>query len=173
MEETLFETERMKIRRFTMDDRDLAGVFLKDPEVMYAWEHGFSDDEVSEWLRKNLSRYAERGYGWLCADDKRTGENVGAMGLLYNESINGAAGWELGYIVNKKFWGKGYAAEGAAGCIKHAFEVIGAEKVFSQMRVNNQSSRAVAEKIGMKHIGTYDREYMGKTMPHHVYLEER
>lgn len=172
MENVLIETERMTIRRFTMEDFGTASVFLKDPEVMYAWEHGFSDEEVTEWLEKNMARYQKHGYGWLRADDKQTGENVGTLGIIYNEDINGEAGWELGYIINKSFWGKGYAAEGAAACAKYILEEIGAPKVFSQMRVTNEGSRAVAEKIGMKHIGTYDRFYCGKTMPHHIYAEE-
>ncbi len=173
MEQAVFETPRMEISRFTMEDQDLVSVFLKDPEVMYAWEHGFSDDEVREWLEKNIARYEKHGYGWMRADDKQTGENVGAVGLIYTENINGEDGWELAYILNKRFWGKGYAAEGAAACVQHALDVIGAKKVFCQMRVTNDSSRAVAEKIGMKFAGTYDRAYDGKVMPHHIYVEER
>lgn len=173
MEQFLFETERMAFRRFTPEDRGEISVFLKDPEVMYAWEHGFSEEEVTDWMERNSARYDRYGYGWLYAEDKETGENVGAIGLIYTENINGEDGWELGYILNKSFWGKGYAAEGARGCIGHAFRVIGADRVFSQMRTSNESSRAVAEKIGMEYVATYDRFYHGKIMPHHVYAAER
>ncbi|MBC5648418.1 GNAT family N-acetyltransferase [Christensenella tenuis] len=172
-EAILFETERMAFRRFTMEDRETVNVFLRDPEVMYAWEHGFSEDEVTEWLEKNLGRYAQYGYSWLCADDRKTGENIGAIGLIYNEDINGEACWEIGYIVNKKFWGMGYAAEGARGCVRHAFDVIGTGRVISQMRTNNASSRAVAQKIGMKYVATYDRIHHGKKEPHDIYVIEK
>lgn len=170
MQKILFETQRMNFRAFTMDDRKLVNVFLQDPEVMYAWEHGFSDEEVIEWLEKNIERYQKDGYGWLCAEEKSTGKNIGAIGLIYTQNINGVDGWEIAYIVNKEFWGKGYATEGAQGCIAHAFDVIGADQVFSQMRINNDSSRAVAEKIGMEYVATYDRLYRGAQMPHHVYV---
>lgn len=173
MEQVLFETERMEFRRFTMEDKKIVDVFLKDAEVMYAWEHGFSDKEVNEWLEKCIARYEGQGYSWLRADDKQTGRNIGAIGLIYNEDINGTAGWELAYILNKEFWGKGYAVEGAKGAMEHAFTKIGAREVYCQMRTNNESSRAVAERIGMKQIGTYDRFYRGETMPHHIYVEER
>ena len=173
MEPILFETERMTFRRFTPDDREAVSVFLMDPEVMYAWEHGFSEEEVTGWMERNSTRYDRYGYGWLYAEDKETSGNIGAIGLLYTGDIAGEDGWELGYIVNKRFWGKGYAAEGARGCIEHAFRAIGTDRVFSQMRTSNAASRAVAARIGMDYVTTYDRLYHGETLPYHVYVMKK
>ena len=172
-EAILFETERMTFRRFTEQDRAAAEVFLKDPEVMYAWEHGFSDAEVTDWFARNAERYARYGCSWLCAEEKETGETVGAIGLIFNGDIGGMAMWEIGYILNKRFWGKGYAAEGALGCADYAFRVIGTDKVAAQMRTDNAASRAVAQRLGMRYAGTYDRFYCGKNTPYDIYILEK
>ena len=76
------------------------------------------------------------GYGWLYAEDKETGGNIGAIGLLYTRDMAGEDGWELGYIVNKRFWAKGYAAEGA-GVYRARVPRHRDRPVFSQMRTSN------------------------------------
>ena len=40
------ESQRLGLRPMTEDDFDSLCVFLQDAEVMAAWEHAFSDDEV-------------------------------------------------------------------------------------------------------------------------------
>ena len=46
----IFETERLFARKLTREDFQGLCRILQDPEVMYAYEHAFSDGEVTEWL---------------------------------------------------------------------------------------------------------------------------
>ena len=46
----IFETERLFARKLTKDDFGSLCRILQDPEVMYAYEHAFSDAEVNSWL---------------------------------------------------------------------------------------------------------------------------
>ena len=57
----------------------------KRQEVMYAYEHAFSDEEVQEWLDRQLGRYEEYGFGLWAVILKETGEMIGQCGicLLY------------------------------------------------------------------------------------------
>ena len=50
----ILETERLIIRKLSQNDFDDLAIMLKDVDVMYAWEHGFSDEEVQEWLNKEI-----------------------------------------------------------------------------------------------------------------------
>ena len=59
----ILETERLVLREMAPDDYDSLCVILQDPKVMYAYEHAFSDKEVSEWLERQLIRYAKDGCG--------------------------------------------------------------------------------------------------------------
>ena len=51
----ILETERLYLRKMTYDDLDSLRAILCDPEVMYAYEHAFDDDEVNEWLENSLN----------------------------------------------------------------------------------------------------------------------
>lgn len=164
----MIESERLTLRKLTAKDKQVISVFLQDPEVMAAWEHGFSDREVQKWLDTNLRRYREKGCGFLLVSRRDTGEAIGVAGPVWNE-INGTERWEIGYIFNKRFWGKGYAREAARASAEYAFRVLQTDCIAIQMRVNNLASIRVAEALGAERIETYGRRYRGTDMPHYIY----
>ena len=52
MDGYVFQTARLTLREMEREDfQDLAEMLL-DPEVMYAYEHAFSEREVWEWLER-------------------------------------------------------------------------------------------------------------------------
>lgn len=165
--EYIVESERLGLRKLTEADFDVICVFLKDPEVMYAWGHGFSDEEVRKWLGKNLKRYDKDGYGFFLAIEKQTGDPVGVIGIIHNE-INGRQRWEIGYIIDKRHWRRGFAREGSKACLKHAFSTMGLEEMVFQMRTDNIPSQKVAQSLGAQREGEYIRHYWGEDMPHYI-----
>lgn len=48
-----------------MSDINALRDILQDKEVMYAYEHGFSDEEVMQWYEKQQDRYKNDGVGLL------------------------------------------------------------------------------------------------------------
>lgn len=164
----IIETQRIGLRRLEDGDFKALSPILGDPEVMYAWEHGFSENEVREWIGKNKKRYDRDGFSYFAAIDKVTGRLIGAIGPLMEE-IDGE--WKPGvaYIVGKEFWGQGYAPEGAAACIQYLFTRLGAEKVIASIRPDNAASLRVADKLGMLLEGQHVKLVNGKEMPHFIY----
>ena len=63
----------------------------------------------------------------------------------------------------------GYATEGARASLAYAFERLGAERVIAEIRPENEASRHVAERLGMKTAGSFIKHYRGKEMPHLIY----
>ena len=59
----IFETQRLIVREWQSEDEVELKKFLQDENVMYAYEHAFSDEEVANWLKWNLQSYQEYGYG--------------------------------------------------------------------------------------------------------------
>lgn len=45
-------------------------ILLGDPEIMYAWEHGFTKIESQAWLNENLRRYSSDGYSYWAVRKK-------------------------------------------------------------------------------------------------------
>ena len=59
----ILETDRLILREMTENDFDALCNILQDAEVMYAYEHAFSDEEVHDWLDRQLNRYKQYGFG--------------------------------------------------------------------------------------------------------------
>lgn len=166
------ESERLIFRQITEEDfSELCGM-LQDPEVMYAWEHAFSDGEVQEWIKKRMAGYRERGYDYFLAVDKETGKAVGQIGLL-DECVGEQHIAGIGYILKKEFQHKGYAAEGARAMADYGFRVLGKARIIATIRPENLSSRKVAERTGMRETGVFVKHYNGKEMPHLIYSMEK
>ena len=110
------ETERLFLRRFTMDDADLLFALDNDAEVMRYVNGGIPvprEEIVHDFLPAFLSYY-ERfdGYGFWAAIDKTTGRFLGWFHFRPGEGA-GPLEPELGYRLHRFAWNQGYATEGA------------------------------------------------------------
>lgn len=61
---------------------------------------------------------------------------------------------EIGYILHKDYWGRGYATELAKRLVRYGFETLGLHRVFARCDVRNVRSCHVLEKAGMHYEGT-------------------
>ncbi len=168
MTRRIVETERLYLREMTPSDLPALCSMLQDIEVMYAWEHAFSDEEVSAWIDRNRARYREYGCGYWLAVDKISGRVVGQAGLI-PEEIEGRRHLGIGWMLAREHWHRGYAVEAAKACLEYAFRVRGEERIVADIRPQNGASIRVAESLGMLTLGEYDKVVGGKIMPHRLY----
>ena len=168
----MLESERLIFRKITQDDFDELAVMLRDPEVMTAWEHTFSNEQIQKWIDNQILRYKEHIVGYFAAIRTDTGEFIGQMGLMWSD-FDELRALEIGYMLKREFWGTGYAKEGAAALAEYAFNQIGVNKVYCSIRPENKRSVRVAEQIGMKAEGSFIKQYNDKDMEHIIYSLER
>lgn len=161
----LLETERLLLRKFDKDDLPALHTIMEKPEVMYAWEHGFTKNDIRKWLNRQLTRYHKDGFGYFAVILKENGYLIGQVGLLKSE-IDGKEVIELGYIFNNDYWHQGYCMEAANACIRHAFSMLNADALYCSIRPENLPSVRVAEKLGMVKVGEHAVIYREKEMPH-------
>ena len=164
----VLETDRLWLRKMVQADFGDLCKILQDAAVMYAYEGAFSDEEVQAWLDNQLRRYREEGMGLWAVILKENREMIGQCGLTMQE-IPGRRVPEVGYLFQKAYWHQGYATEAAKACKAYAFEVLGAEEVFSIIRDNNLASQNVALRNGMTRGGTFVKHYRGVEMPHYIF----
>lgn len=168
----IFETERLILREMVQSDfQDLAEI-LQNPNVMYAYEHNFSESDVQAWLDRQIQRYKKYGFGLWAVILKDTNEIIGQAGLTIQPYKNTKV-LEIGYLLKEIFWHCGYAKEAASGCKNYAFEQLNRDKVHSIIKADNFASVKVAESIGMRKEDEFIAQYYHGDMPHFLYTIHR
>ena len=145
---TILETDRLRLREMVPADLDFVAIMLADPEVTRYYERRFTRDESAAWLNRQLERYAADGHGLWLVVERGTGSPVGQIGLAMQE-VEGARRPEIGWLLHRPFWGKGYATEAGVATRDAAFTRWGYREVISLIRPINHPSRRVAERVGL------------------------
>ena len=159
--ELFVETERLLLRRFTIDDVDAVLALDSDPLVRTFVEDGQAVDRdgvantVGHWLG-----YYERSeiFGFWAAIEQDTGSFLGWFHFRPREGSPGDEP-ELGYRLVSSAWGKGYASEGARALIDKGFASPLVGRVVAETMAVHTASRRVMEKCGMRHVRSYPSDW--------------
>jgi RimJ/RimL family protein N-acetyltransferase len=140
-------TERLVLRALRAEDLDPFAAIVSDPEVMRFLDDGEPLTRQTCWrgMALFLGHWHLRGYGWWGVEERATGRFLGRVGL-YNPE--GWPGIELGWLLARSSWGKGYATEAGRAALEWGFTVVGADEIISIIRPQNSRSIRVAEKLG-------------------------
>lgn len=168
MQEAIIETPRLRMRPLTQGDLSDLAEILQDPRVMVAYEGPFADADVQAWLTRQLERYEHDGIGLWALIAKETGAFIGQCGLTWQDTGD-ARVLEVGYLLKHRYWHQGYATEAAITCRRYAFDILGADAVYSIIRDTNEASIRVAQRNGMRPAGQIIKQYRGAVMPHILY----
>jgi RimJ/RimL family protein N-acetyltransferase len=144
----VLETARLTFREMGLGDREFVGSMLADPEVMRFYPEELRRAGPEPWIERQLGRYRRDGHGLWLVLEKANGEPVGMVGLSMQD-VNGVLEPEVGYLIHRPFWRRGFATEAALAVRDHAFTVLDKPRVVSLIRPQNTPSRGVAEKLGM------------------------
>ncbi len=159
------ETERLMLREYRRDDFVLFAEHLAHPESSAFLG---SADRATAWrfFASHAGLWLLHGAGWWAVEDKRTGELVGNVGAFFREQ---STVMELVWNTYRAYWGKGIANEAAAVVLNYAFGVRREPKVRALIDTGNESSRRVAERLGMAY--EMQTELNGKAI--NAYMLER
>ncbi|GAB3925487.1 GNAT family N-acetyltransferase [Kribbella albertanoniae] len=153
------ETERLELRRFTDEDVGLLAELDSDLEVMrfLTGEVTPREEIVREVLPGMLRVYDEHpGLGTFAAEVKDGGAFVGWFGL---QPTAEAGTVDVGYRLNRKAWGKGYATEGTRMLIDYAFAELGMDRVVADTMAVNHRSRAVMRRSGLRFTRLFHEQF--------------
>lgn len=144
----IMETERLILREMEPSDLSALCAILRDEQTMYAYEGAFGQEEAQAWLDKQLNNYRRDSFGLWAVVLKGSGKMIGQCGLTH-QMADGRELLEIGYLFNRLYWSRGYAAEAARACRGYAFDRLGVAEVFSIIRDSNLASMNVAIRSGM------------------------
>lgn len=160
--DVLLETERLILRRFTVDDAELLHELDNDPVVMRYVNGGVPvsrEEIVNETLPAFLSYYERfEGYGFWAAIEKESGRFLGWFHFRPGTDA-GPLEPELGYRLHQVAWNRGFATEGSRALIKMGFVELGCERVTAECMALNVASRRVMEKAGLHYVRTFHADW--------------
>ena len=146
------ETGRLLLRGWRDGDLEPYARMCADPEVMRFIGNGatLTREGSGEQISRFLRHWEERGFGLWALEEKESGAFVGFAGLAYREDwAEGGRKTEVGWRLDRAFWGRGLATEAAEASVAYGLEHIGLERIISIIQPENTASRRVAEKAGL------------------------
>lgn len=148
------KTTRLIIREVSEEDFPYLLAIYTCRENMEFISSGKFDWTMEE-LKQKYNRMNEdyrKGYGIFVAEKEDDHTIIGEAGLF--NTFDDPATLELGYIVDRNYWRKGFGHEISEALIKYAFDQLGIEKVVARMYADNLGSVSLSEKVGMKQTET-------------------
>lgn len=144
-----FRTERLLLRRWTIDDRAPFAEMNADPEVMAFFPRPLKLAESDAFVDRIEEGFRNNGFGlWVVEID---GGFAGYTGLNRTSFVTPMGPHvEIGWRLARWAWGNGYASEAARHVLDVAFQEYGLSEVFSFTTRANIRSEAVMQRIGME-----------------------
>ncbi len=151
---TPIKTERLTLRQWREEDFQPFYDINSDKTTMQYFPMLLSRAESDEIAEKCHALIAQRGWGFWAVSLKESDDFMGFVGLhIPSIKLPFSPCVEIGWRLNKHYWGKGYATEAALASLGFAFEELKLDEVVSFTAVVNAPSRAVMERIGMINTG--------------------
>lgn len=145
----LIETERLLLRKITLDDKEDLFKLHSHPDVqIYTGEPVVeSIEEMEQAIRTRADDYEKYGYGRWATFLKDGMQFVGWAGLAYLPEFDEI---DLGYRFLPEYWGLGIATEASRAILTYGFDSLNIRKIIAIALKENKASIRVMEKVGME-----------------------
>ena len=148
-------TERLRLRKANISDAEaIFRQYAQDPEVTkyVSWRAHKDLDETREYMRMcRLAWDIGKAFHWII-ERKEDKQVIGMMIARVNDKK-----WELGYVLTRLHWGKGYMTEALRGLVDWALKQQHIYRIWAVSDVDNIASARVMEKAGMQREGILRR----------------
>ena len=152
----VFDTERLNIRRYTSDDLHHFFKLNGDADIMRFIRPAQTLQQSKEFLHRIISDYENwPGMGRWAMFSKSDQQFIGSFAII---PIENSHRFQLGYALVKNDWGKGYASESVKGGIQYAFERLGLKEIAGITFPENLPSQKVLLKNGFVFDSTFAEE---------------
>jgi RimJ/RimL family protein N-acetyltransferase len=148
------ETARLRLRPWRDSDIETYASMCADAETMRHMGSGATFSRGDAWrnMAMFVGHWQLRGFGMWAVEERDTDRFVGRVGL---HQPDGWPGLEVGWMLDRSTWGRGYATEAGRASLDHAWKVLGARHVVSLIMPGNAASIRVAERLGEQVEGTF------------------
>jgi RimJ/RimL family protein N-acetyltransferase len=150
------ETERLRIRKLSLDDTDFVVELLNEPSFLrYIGDRNVRDrTSACRYLEAGpFASYARFGFGLMCVELKPAAAaesaevSIGICGLLKRDTLEDV---DVGFAFLPRYWGQGYAFEAATAVLAQGREVFGLRRIVAITSLDNEASIRLLERLGFR-----------------------
>ncbi len=146
-------TTRLVLRPLVESDSTAMHAVFSDDQTMRYWSspphdsleetHAYvvGNAEQDRWLSWALTETGGEALGWVVLGEHRDGVR------------------ELGYILRRDCWGRGYAGEAVAAVVDHGFRSLRLRRIFADCDPDNLGSIRILENLGFQQEGHLRAEW--------------
>ena len=155
-------TPRLILRRIKRTDIDDIFDYAHNPETskFLLWYPHETKGDTRFYFHNVDKRYKAAEFFDWAIEEKNSCRMIGTCGFTAIHEIDRKA--EVGYVINPRYMGNGYATEAVMRVLEFAFFDLGLERVEARYIIGNDKSRRVMEKCFMKYEGTQRHSVMAK-----------
>lgn len=147
------ETERLILRKPHPDDAPALFAIHADPEVMrYFSEPAWQDDSrAAGKIADDIAAFEQEQSFRFAVELKATGQYMGSCSLFAEHRQNRRA--EIGYVLGRPYWGKGYMQEALSALLEFAFVERNLNRLEADIDPLNTASASALERQGFQREG--------------------
>ena len=147
----VIHTPRLVLRTWRPSDAAALFAMNQDPRVIEHLPGPMSMEQVASFMATQNALYDRTGSCYLAATLAEDRTLIGFVGLKRHAlGLPCAPCTDIGWRLGAGYWGKGYAREAAAACLRHGFERLELEEIVSFTVPQNLRSRRLMESLGMR-----------------------
>lgn len=144
-----FKTDRLILRPLSIEDIDTVHVYASDIENTRYMIHMLhtTRDGTKQFLARVTAQWQQEMPSFYEFAICLNGTQIGAVAVYLNEQRSEG---EMGWILNKHFWGNGYATEAAKAIKDFSMKEMKISKLVATCDYRNVASSNIMKKLGMR-----------------------
>ena len=156
MNSYLFESARLGFRNWHEQDLEAMAAINADPTVMQFFPGTQDKTATVDFISRMQKLFDKKGYTYFACELLGASELIGFIGLADQDFRSPWTPFtDIGWRLDKKYWGLGLATEGARAVLQFAYSKTDLNEIYAVAPRINQPSIHVMEKIGMTRIGQF------------------
>jgi RimJ/RimL family protein N-acetyltransferase len=152
--------DRVCLRRWRDEEREAFASINADSRVMEFFRGRLNRVESNAMVDHIEKHFSEHGFGLWAIEVPGVAAFIGFAGLeVSGFSARFTPCVEIGWRLSFEHWGQGYATEAARLALSYGFRTLALSEIVSFTATTNHRSRAVMERLGMRHDPADDFNY--------------
>ena len=147
---TVLETERLIVRRLSLDDAEFILALVNEPSFL-RWIGDKKvrniEDAKQYLLNGPIASYERHGFGQYLVQQKEPATPIGMCGLIKREELPDP---DIGFAFLPAFWSRGFAFEAASAVMNYGRETLKLKRIVAITNPDNDASIKLLQRLGMK-----------------------